>query len=650
MYAMKLVIILLSCIFVGKAFSQGKNLIFEIDRQYIFADTTGKVFFDQRFDGIEQVTPTEYIVKTSKQKFGVVKGNSYIFPCEYDRIIEMKPSYGFHLYDLKREGKNALATANGVIHTGFDYESVFEYSLHNTSQNKGINNDGFFFGLRSNNKNQLMYVSKSNKSVLLNQEPVDGIEDAYGMFVFKKGKQEAMFEFVPETISLKTIHPYADQSFGLLYDMYVVWEQKTRLTKEYSYKHKLLRTSKTPTVYENSGMESNQEIYDDVRVGMESPAIDLENERKRLKGGFSQNVFQAFQVKELHFSSMNEVLKFHAEFKIAGEKGDWFLETRYLHQNKRNGLKDTILRVACDEVLMVDFKTRLLITRKGKLYGAIDSRGNEIFAPQFLSLERLRGERGEDWLLMKDGSESTLYFYDAAYKKVHKVLIGKSKDQFEFHTDYIKVTRPEGKKKSKSKLVHWIPPVMGGKHIIFDKNEFYDSITACELFPYFLNTSKEGQKGIMNSFGTAVIPCIYDSVCLNAYFFPRMSEYSEIREYRVLQPIFSAFMNGKQQIYHPTKNEYSSSLLRSFVGGVSLSSSAKISDDGLFVIENLGNKLVDIYSIEGEKLSREPVLLNNDNLKLASFTKNYWYIRGKTAQNKDVLMGQNEAWFVLPDK
>ncbi|MGV3609971.1 MAG: hypothetical protein ACO1N0_03410 [Fluviicola sp.] len=648
---MKLVILLLSCLFVGKAFSQGKNLLFEIDRQYIFADTTGKVFFDQRFNGIQNVIPGEYIVETSHKKFRVVKDHSYVFPFEFDYISVMKPTYHFHLYALRQGEKSALATTDGVIHTGFDYESVFEYSLHNTSQNKGINNDGFFFGLRSNSKNQLMYVSKSNKSVLLNQEPVDEIEDAYGMFVFKKGKQEAMFEFVPETISLKTIHPYADQSFGLLYDMYVVWEQKTRLTKEYSYKHKLLYTSKVPTVYENSGMESNQELSD-VSAGVEimQEPVDLERERKRLKGGFSENVFQAFQVKELHFSTMNEVLKFQAEFKIAGKKGDWLIETRYMHTSKRNRLKDTILRVAFDEVLMVDFKTTLLITRKGKLYGAIDSRGNEIFAPQFLSLERLRGENGEDWLLMKDGSESTLYFYDAAYKKVHEVLKGKSKDQFEFHTDYFIVTRPEGKKKSKSKLVHWIPPVMGGNHIIFDKNEFYDSITACELFPYFFNTSKGGQKGIMNSLGTAVIPCIYDSVCLNAYFFTRMSEYREIREYRVLQPIFSAFMNGKQQIYHPTNNEYSSSLLRSFVGSVSLSPSAQISDDGLFVIENRGNNLVDIYSIDGEKLSREPVLLNHDNRKLASFNEKYWYVRGKTAQNKDVLMGQNGAWFVLPDK
>lgn len=649
---MKTILALLLCLLTKGMIAQSANLLFEIDGHYIFADTSGNIAFGKCFSSINEILPGtgEYIVSTTDYKYGVVRNNQVVFPFEYDQIAGLKPTYNFHLYALGCQKKHALATADGVIHTGFDYKWINEYNLDYSSKNKGINNDGVFFQLKNGEDIQLMYVSKANKSTFLTNGPVGKIEDSHGVFVFQKGKQQGMFEFDPTTVSMKTIHRYAEQDFDLRSPFYTVWDPKKELMKRYSYTHKLLETSKGLDLYEEivyNGVE-NVEGYDPP-VEESVQLIDLEHARSLLKRGYTDNVFKAFTRSDMAPSLVDVLLKYHAQFETSGEKGSWQVKAHFWQRMQKRSQKDTSFQVIADELLIPEFGTGIILTKTGKLYGAVDSRGNVIFAPQFKTLERLRGENGDDWLLEKTGKESTLYYYDPVKQKVNAIVKGEKKDEFEIHSDYLLVKRPTGKNKYDTKFVKWIPPLLGNDPVVFDRNDFYDSIIESETFSYFFNVSRDGKRGVLSSMGQPVISCKYDSIQLNAYFCPLISRYNNLPDYQILQPIFSAYLNGKQHIFHPTNIESSSRLIHSFEDG-SLNPSAKISDDGLYVIDGIGNNQVNIYSINGNKLSGEPVLLHSENKKLATLTNGYWYLRAEDAQKKEVLIGQNGAWFELPDK
>ncbi|WP_343636637.1 hypothetical protein [Fluviicola sp.] len=653
---MKIILTLLLGVFIQTAFAQNSaaNLLFEIDNQYIFADTNGNVAFGKRFDDVyvTDYQNREYIVRF-KGKYGVVRHNQAVFPVEYDQITSLNPTYYSYLYILRRGQLNALATTDGVIHTGFDYQRIALYSLDGASENKGLNDNGNFFQLYlPTAKSLLMYVDKSNKSKLLTGEPVDGIKDANGMFVLKKGKQQALFEFDKTTLSLKQIHPYAEQSFNLQYGIYSVWNPQKGITKKYSYDHVLLETFKGPEVYDEAMIgPGEEEEENDPPMEMVMEKKDLDRARKSLQAGYRDNVFQSFKTIETPPSLLGDLLKYTATFEVTGKKGDWLVNAHFrkIWASPKDNQKDTAFHVLANEVFVPEFPTGIILTKTGKLYGAVDSRGNELFAPRFEKIERLRGEDGEDWMLVKEGKESVLYFYEQVSGQIYTVLKGTNKDEIEIHTEYLLVKRPVSKKKYQVKLVKWMPPFKTIKPVVLDFNDFYENIVPGNPFPYFLNTSRNGKKGILTVMGIPVIACQYDSIQLDAYYAPLISRFQGYPDYRVLQPIFSAYLNGKKHIYHPTNNQQSAVMIHSFKEST-LNATAKISDDGLFVIDDVGTNLVNIYSINGNLLSREPVSLHPDNRKYASFNQTYWYIRGKNAQGKDVLMGRNGAWFVLPDK
>jgi hypothetical protein len=661
---MKLIATILFSLLSFSFLAQKETLLFKIGNQYIFADTNGNIPLGKRFDYIHNTILNEgqYIVR-SQDKYGVVKNNAYLFPCEYDQIMAIELRTNFHVYVLGRVNKsqyiksdalerihmNALATSDGVIHTGFDYKRIDEYSLSRSSENKEINDNGAFFRLQNGDSSQLMYISKSNKSTFLMHEWVAGIKDAYGLFAFRKGDQEALYEFDKTTASLKEIIPFTFQFIVFRSGFYSVWNPVKNVSKKYSYSHQLLESVKGFTKFGDYGQEGVERVEandgaDPVEVIPLSP--DLDRERSLLKRGWSEKVIKSFHISDL---SIPEELNYRAEITVRGKKGAWLVDARYI-PSQLHKQEDTVFRVAVDELIVEDEGVHgIILTRTGKLYGAIDSRGNEIVAPVFKSLQVIRSDYGADWLVAREGNRSVTFCYDAKTKRLYGVFDGEVKDQFEIHYTFIEVKRLVGKKKYQTKLVKWIPSYRENQFTVFDENEFYDSVVRCKSFSYFFQTYRRGKMGILTDNATPLLACIYDSIQLNAYYFLRFHPYLSGPSYEVLQPIFSAYLNGKQQIVYPTKNEYSSEMIHSFTDG-SLNASATISDDGLYVIDTVENNRVEIYSIDGKKLTKEPILLDKENKKLASFTGSYWYLRGTDSQNRDVLVGQNGAWFVLPEK
>ena len=81
---------------------------------------------------------------------------------------------------------------------------------------------------------------------------------------------------------------------------------------------------------------------------------------------------------------------------------------------------------------------------------------------------------------------------------------------------------------------------------------------------------------------------------------------------------------------------------------LSASKPIHISNDGMFLIQEIGNGFVDVYTLDGKKLSKEPVRLASGRSTIAEFKDNYWYLRATDQAEKEVLIGSNGAWFILP--
>lgn len=630
-------------------FAQKANLLFEVDHDYIFADTNGKIAFDKRFDKIFEVDGKAgvYIVRSDYYKYGVVKNNAYLFPCEYTQISDIHPAFRFYVYDLERDNGHALAASDGTLLTGFSYRQIDQYRLDRSSEDLGVDDEGAFFRMYIGPKHHLMYVSKDNKSKLLTKEPADEISDYNGLFLLKKGKLQALYEFDQESGSLKMIHPYADQSLGFNRNEYYQLDRVKQVTKVYSYDHKVLETIKGMALFQDD-KEVLEIVGPEEAVPLGEPRIvSLDRERELLQDGIDRKVFSAFKLSE-QSNSVYKGISYPARFDIRGKKKDWKVTSYYSGTGKAMK-RDTSFYVAVDELIPDTYSSGVIITHKGKLFGAIDSRGNEIFPPKFKSLQHISSEDRFDWLVEREKSRSTLYGYDPLSKKVYPILNGRENEQYEIHQNLIRTSFPTEGIKHQERVVNWVPGNWSSDPIVTNSEELYDMTLPNKLFPYFVQTMRGTKHGVLSRNSEVVIPCIYDSVKVNAYFLPVVSEYQDKPEYKIVQPIFSAYLNGKQHIFHPTENEFSTQIVHSFEAG-SLNASARISEDGLYVIDTVGNNRVEIYSINGKKMTREPIVLSYYNRKMATFTNGYWYIRGTDSQGQDVILGQNGAWFVLPPK
>jgi hypothetical protein len=459
-----------------------------------------------------------------------------------------------------------------------------------------------------------------------------------------------LYQFDKTTTSLKEIRPYSEKGIAFRYGFYGVIDRKKNEAAVYSYDHKFIRTIKGLNNFPAFD-PSAEEINEPVAQGPEeeeTEAPSLGQERFRMLKGSRGRTIDAFRPEDDYIPiSVNVSLDYHAEFKISGKKGDWLVDAHY-NSYVRRPQKDTVFHVFVDKLSPLKYgSSGILITQVGKLYGAVDSRGNVIFPPNFKKLELENSFEGYEWIVARDADRSTLFYYNPLSKQADVVLIGSAKDVFNIRRTFIEVKHPTGKNTYQMKLVKWSAPDPLKAFVVSDKNEFYDSIVKNKLFPFFFQTYKGGKTGFISEQMEAVIPCIYDSIELDAYYMPRIYKYSDAPVYKLIQPIFSVYSNGKQQIIHPTKNPTSKTLLHSFTDG-SLNPTATISYDGLFLTDPVGEGRVEVYSIDGKKLTKEPILLAPENEKYASFTEEYWYLRGKDTQGKEILIGQNGAWFVLP--
>lgn len=660
-FQMKAILLFLFTSLINSAIAQDIYRPFKIDNQFILADTNGNIPIAERFDTVYNVIShkSEYIVGR-KGSYGVVKEGKYVFPPEYTKIEPVYTGIApYHAYALQQNGKNALGTVDGVILTGFAFDQIEKYEGY-SSLKELVNADGGVFYLAGREEQfQLIYANRFNKSVILTKDPVDDIKHWNGFFVFRKGKQETLYHFDPVSLTLKEILPFSEQYIELRGDSYGVWNAGTKTVKMYSYEHRLLSTHEgiaAPSGMNTKHLKKEGKHPEPASNKSVPKSLDLARDREILLSGKFINVHKGFEQRHGLYS-ITRTQFYQAQMTITGSKGDWkvashFYETKGADRERQ---KDTTFQVKADELIRkTDLMSRFVVTKKENLYGVVDSRGNELLPAKFANPEYLRSKYDEEWLLIREGKEAILLTYNPGNKALDTVYIGNADDELDIYGYFIRVKRHFSKNKTQMKLVKMKDFVRDKEARVIDNNEFFDSIVYSKKFPYFFHVFKDGKAGMLSNETTLIIPCEYDSVQVNAYYLTQM-HYNK-PQYTFLQPIFSAYKNGKQHIFHPVIPKYddfaevSKKLIPSFENGT-LSAHAKISDDGLYVIENPGS-LTDIYSIKGKKLTKEPILLHPVNQKMASFSDSvngYWFVRGTDPKNKEVLVGQNGALFVLPE-
>ena len=659
---MKITFLFTCCILTASLSAQDKYRPFKIDDQFILADTSGNIPVAERFDKVYNLIShkSEYIVG-KKGLYGVVKEGRYVFPLQYTSITPIYTGTApYHSFALEQNGKRALGTVDGSILSGFDYNEISKYEVNSSTRELISRDGGVFFLADKGGQVQLIYVNQSGKSIFITKEPVDDMYEWNGFFVFRKGKQEALYQFDPASFDLKEIRPFSEQYIEFRGDSYIVWDPAAKTAKAYTYDHKF-QSSKD--IMEIPPVLSRKHLRGKEPEGPEPESSnsvrktrDLSRDREILSSGKHINVIRSFEQRYV-LHSINYTKYYLAKMTITGSKGNWEVKSHFLDEQGANKQKDTIFHVNTDEVILkTDKMSRFLVTRKGDLYGVIDAKGNELLPAKFANPEYIRSKYDEEWLLIREAKQSTLLAYNPRMKKLDTIFTGNAADELDIYGYFIRVKEHLLKNKTQMKLVKMKDFVKDPKDQITDNNEYYDSIVYSQSFPYFFHVYKNGKAGILSNETTLVVPCEYDSVHVNAYYLTQVI-YGKPK-YSNLQPIISAYQNGKQHIFRPTpppSDDYDyakipKKLIPSFQDGT-LNASAKISDDGLYVIDNLGNNFTDIYAINGKKLTREPIVLHPENQKTASFSNSlngYWFVRGTDQNKREVLVGQNSAWFILP--
>ncbi|WP_343636638.1 WG repeat-containing protein [Fluviicola sp.] len=638
------------CMLSAGLFAQNHYQPFKIDNQFILADTNGNIPFSVRFDEVQDMIShkSEYIVR-AKGKEGVVMNGKYVFPCEYDRVLPVY-LFRYHLFSLEKNGKKALGTTDGVIHSGFEYEDIRKYTTSESPPDYEPDYEGNFLFAEKEEQFQLFYNVESGKTVLLTKDPVDNIQDWKEFFVFRKGKQEALYHFDTKTFVLKEIIPFSNQYIQLTREVYTILDQTAKTAKTYTYEHVLTETRENvfiPAVMpKNYRLKKEREGPAPLGQPLGKQSFVLANDRENLLAGRYGNFFNAFQRPRWLDNSITR--PFQAKMSVSGAKDEWEVSSHFYEGVSQFKQKDTLFKVEADGFIGNDTMSSILLIRKGKYTGALDSHGNEILPAKYTELEHLYGNNNSEWLVVREANRSLLLFYNPLKKWIDTIFTGGKDDQFEFYGYFIRVKQTVSRKTTRMKLLQLKDFNLFKRLTVSDENEYFDSIVPDDKLPVFFKAFQDGKAGMLSNKGKVLIPFEYDSVTVNGYYFTEW-KYGNPR-YNGIQPVFSAYINGKQHVFHPTGDRASEHLIHTFADG-SLSAAASISDDAMFAAEPAGNGLVHIYSIAtGKKLTREPVRLDPESLKKTASVDYYWFVSAKDQKGKDVFIGQNGAWFVLPDK
>lgn len=627
-----------------------RNLLLKVDNQTIFADTNGKILVNQRFDDVDQISENYGTYKVYKNgKVGVLRDFQLIIPTNYDQIYSYHSDWTNHAYIVKNNGAYALVNSMGKLLTDTTYNDIWEFQIDNQRRYS----HSIYFILKQNNLRKLVRIDNENQFHYEIDASVNRITTEMGCVVAHLGKQAALYTLDQSNGALVKRFDFKEVTFEFYPTCFYMVDPKANKVEEYDYNCQLKRTLKgTTKVPENPRDyqmdQEAMEVAEAVEMRSLYNATDLLMWREEIKNGNYKHLISIFKQWDAKDFIVKQQLEYLSEVYVSGNKGALRCEVKAEYRGLKNTIKDTTFTVAYDEIkLKNDDLTTIVPVRKGKYWGAMDVKGREVVPPIYKEVNIIVSISENEFIEVQANDHAYLLYHDVKANTLDTLVVGLPNDRFRVESNKIFVDRKLKRNKYQVGLtkLYYLPldvPEMRALR----KISFYDSLSKNKVVPLFTNTYLNGKVGLFSNDHTVDIAPKYDSLNVQMYYLVEQGRYDTYKpQYNSLQPIILAYSSNTVSVYSLNGDLVSGSTIKG-----NGSNQFKVSDDGLFLINALGDQFVDIFSMKGEKISQQPIKLKTKNGSVAQFSRKYWFVQGKDARGKDVLVGKNGAWFELPEK
>lgn len=634
---------------VLQSFAQSK-LILKVDDQYIFADTSGNILIDQRFDDIDLLSSNYNTYKVFKNgKKGIVRDFKILIPPIYNQIHEKFPNQTNHAYILKLDQNYALANSMGELLSTFDYKDIWDFDIY---QGGGSSKTVYYF-FKQGTTCKLASLDEHNQFRFEIDNQDDRITSENGCVIAHKGKMAALFRIDPSTGHLIKQFDYRAVAYEFYYDHFYAVDPKANTVEQYNYQFKLVRTLKGTTKVPEPNMEYEDamEVANVQEYVVEDnfySHIDLYIWKEEIKRGNYIHLIRDLQAVSKNDFQIKQQLQYLAEMTVSGSKGNLKCEVKSEYRGMYPDIKDTTFVVTYDEIKLSDQQLSTVVpVRKGKMWGVMDVKGREVLPPTFTQVSIVVSNLDNEFIEAQTKQHSYLFYHDVKANTLDTLIIGNPKDHYRVDGYQIMIDRSLKKNQQQIGFTRWYyVPLEIPKMKAFKKVTFYDSIAANSSIPSFTNCYSNGKVGLMAPDGRMVVEAFCDSLETIMCFKVEQGRYQPFEpRYSSLQPIVLAYQAAVVRVYAYNGYELKGEVIKG-----NTTNRFTVANDGQFLINDLGNDLFDIYSLTGKKLSKEPIQFNPSKERLAQFAKKYWFVQVKDSNGKEVLVGQNGAWFELPER
>lgn len=627
-----------------------RNLLLKVDDQILFADTNGKMLVNQRFDDVDPISENYGTYRVYKNgKKGILRDFQLIIPINYDQIYSYHSDWSNHVYIVKNNGAFALVNSMGNLLTDTTYNDIWEFEIDNQRRYS----HSIYFMLKQNNLRKLVRIDNENQFHYEIDASVDRITTEMGCVLAHLGKQTALYTLDQSNGALVKRFDFKEVTYAFYSNSFYSIDSKANKVEEYDYNCQLKRTLKGTTKVPEYPIDNqvDREIMEVVEALDERynyNATDLSIWREAIKNGNFSHLINEFKSTSSSDFAIKDQLAYLSEVSVFGNKGALHCEVKAEYRGLKETIKDTVFSVSYDEIKVKSGDlTTIVPIRKGKLWGAMDVKGREVVPPIHKEVRIVVSTTLNEFIEVQTKEKSYLMYHDVKCNTLDTVVVGLPNDRFRVESNQVFVDRKLKRNKYQVGLtkLYYLPlkvPEMRALRMI----SFYDSLSKNKVVPLFTNTYLNGKVGLFSNDHTIDIAPKYDSLNVQLCFKVELGRYVPYSpRYQVLQPVVLAYSSNTVSVFTLDGVLFSGSTIKG-----NTTTQLKVSDDGLFLINALGDQFVDIFNMKGEKLSKQPIKLKTKNGTVAQFSRKYWFVQGKNAQGKDVLVGKNGAWFELPER
>jgi hypothetical protein len=432
-------------------------MLLKLGDEYIFAETTGKVYFDQRFDRVTRNYDIQglYLVQND-DKVGVVYGSTFLIPCVYDDI-RLKKTGGIHFSFAARKGKfYALINAKGEILTPFTYQVIYELNAFGSLRN--TNRD--YYELKTPTGSIMGSINDKDQFQLEVEEPADEIESESGFFILSKGNKTLLYQHDEKQNKLVKRLSFTEVKLSFFLNSFYVTYPKTGITEEYSYACKLLKKGKTASLL-LTPLEENIEATEGYETVVAYEHVnkfneyELQNRRSSISRGFTDYLIRGFvQVEPANFQ-LKEQLRYASSVMFTPDNYGLKCTVQYAYPTFAKA-KELTFMVPGNRIKKIPTGYVMhFVYNKKKLVGVMDVLGANVIPAMKGKIEIITSDQKNEFIHVETKKASYLLYHDLVKNRLDTLVIGKSNDIYSINGNVVTISRHVSKHFSQVGNVTW---------------------------------------------------------------------------------------------------------------------------------------------------------------------------------------------------